>query len=140
MTKEIHVLVGNLGRDPEMRYSPSGQAVTQLNVACERRWKDQQGKVHKVTTWHRVSVWGKRGEVCNQYLRKGSKVLVECRQNLDPQTGASRIWIDKDGQPRTSNEWTATNVTFLVGGKSNDAPIEEPQFDDAPPPDDDIPF
>lgn len=96
------IIVGNLGGDPVMRYTPSGQAVTNFSVATNRQYTASNGEQVKETTWFRVSVWGKQAEVANQYLRKGRKVLVEGRLIPDPQTGGPRIWTGQDGQPRAS--------------------------------------
>ena len=71
------IVVGNLGKDPEMRYTPSGQAVTSFNVASSRQYTSNNGQTVKETCWFRVSAWGKQAETCNQFLRKGSRVLVE---------------------------------------------------------------
>ena len=106
------IIVGNLGRDPEMRYTPSGQAVTNFNVATNRQYTSSDGTQVKETIWFRVSTWGKQAEVCNQYLRKGSKVLVEGRLNPDPQTGGPRVWQGQNG-PGASFEVTAGTVRFL---------------------------
>jgi len=141
------VIAGNLGRDPEMRYTPSGQAVTNLNVATNRQYTSNSGEQVKETTWFRVSVWGKQAESCNQYLRKGSKVLVEGRMNQDPATGGPRVWTGQDGSPRASFEITAQTVRFLSSreedqGSSGGGGSNYGQPNDAimPPPDDDIPF
>ena len=140
------VIAGNLGRDPEMRYTPSGQAVTNLNVATNRQYTSNSGEKVKETTWFRVSVWGKQAESCNQYLHKGSKVLVEGRMNQDPATGGPRVWTGTDGSPRASFELTAQTVRFLSsrqedqgtgGGGSN---YGQPNDAMMPPSDDDIPF
>ena len=77
-------IIGNLGRDPEMRYAPNGDAVTTLNLAANRKYTDQDGQSVKETTWFRVSVWGKQAESCNQFLKKGSLVLVEGRHPTEP--------------------------------------------------------
>jgi single-strand DNA-binding protein len=106
------IIVGNLGRDPEMRYTPSGQAVTNFNVATSRQYTDSNGQQVKETIWFRISAWGKQAEVCNQYLKKGSKVLVEGRLNPDPKTGGPRIWQGQSG-PGASFEVTANQVRFL---------------------------
>ncbi len=106
------IIAGNLGRDPEMRYTPSGQAVTNFNVATNRQYTASDGTQVKETIWFRISTWGKTAEVCNQYLRKGSKVLVEGRLNADPQTGGPRIWQGQSG-PGASFEVTAATVRFL---------------------------
>lgn len=129
-------LVGNLGRDPEMRYMPDGTAVTNLNVATNRRWTDAHGQPAEETTWFRVSVWNKQAEACNQYLRKGSKVLVEGRLRPDPQTGSPRIWTSQNGNVGASYEVTADRIVFLTSraetaDAGNDAPDQE---------EDDIPF
>jgi len=112
MAFQTVILVGNLGRDPEMRYTPSGEPVPSFSVAPSREYTGKEGKV-KETTWFRISVWGKMAEVCNNYLRKGSKVLVEGRLPPDPATGAPRIWTGKDGRQGTSYEVTASTVRFL---------------------------
>jgi single-strand DNA-binding protein len=85
------IIVGNLGGDPEIRYQPDGTAVTSFSLATNRRWKDGNGQDVDETTWFRVSIWGKRAEAANQYLQKGSKVLVEGRLKPDAATGAPRI-------------------------------------------------
>ena len=107
------ILIGNLGRDPEMRYTPSGQAVTNFNVATNRKYTTSDGNQVEETTWFRVSTWGKTAEVCNQYLKKGSKVLVEGRLNPDPDTGGPRLWTRQDGTSAASFEITANQVRFL---------------------------
>jgi single-strand DNA-binding protein len=118
------VIVGNLGHDPEMRYTQSGQAVTNFNVATNRRWTDNSGNRQEETVWFRVSVWGRQAETCNQYLSKGRRVLVEGRLHADPETGGPRIWTDQNGQPRASYELSGFNVTFLGG------PGDDSSFDD----------
>jgi single-strand DNA-binding protein len=107
------IIVGNLGRDPEMRYTPSGQAVTNFNVATNRKYTTSDGNKVEETTWFRISTWGKTAEVCNQYLKKGSKVLVEGRLNPDPETGGPKIWTRQDGTSAASFELTASQVRFL---------------------------
>jgi single-strand DNA-binding protein len=107
------IIVGNVGRDPEMRYTPSGQAVTSFSVATNRGYTNNNGENVKETTWFRVSAWGKQAETCNQYLRKGSKVLVEGRLTCDPATGGPRIWKAQDGSSRASFEVSAGTVRFL---------------------------
>lgn len=86
------IIVGNVGKDPEMRYTPSGQAVTSFSVATNRQYTGNNGEQVKETIWFRVSTWGKTAEVCNQYVKKGSKVLVEGRLTPDKNTGGPRIW------------------------------------------------
>jgi single-strand DNA-binding protein len=107
------IIVGNVGRDPEMRYTPGGQAVTSFSVATNRQYTNNNGETVKETIWFRVSAWGKTGEVCNQYLKKGSKVLVEGRLTADPATGGPRVWTSQDGSTRASFEVSAQTVRFL---------------------------
>ncbi len=137
-------LIGNLGRDPEQRYTPSGQAVTTFSVATSEKWTGQDGQPQERTVWWRVSVFGKQAETCAQYLRKGSKVYVEGRMQADPKTGGPRIWTGQDGAPRASFEITGITVKFLSsrgegGGAGGTAPMHEPDAvmaEDT----DDIPF
>ena len=107
------IIAGNVGRDPEMRYTPSGQAVTSFSVATNRQYTNNNGETVKETIWFRISAWGKTGEVCNQYLKKGSKVLVEGRLTADPATGGPRVWTAQDGSTRASFEVYAQTVRFL---------------------------
>jgi len=134
------ILVGNLGRDPEMRYTPGGQAVTTLSVASNRTYTDSSGNQVKQTIWFRVSVWGKQAESCHQYLRKGRPVLVEGRLNPDD-NGNPRIWNAQDGTPRASFEVTAETVRFLGGRDEGGAGGgEEGGFAPSPETEDEIPF
>jgi len=114
------IIVGNVGRDPEMRYIPSGQAVTSFSVATNRQYTNSNGEQIKETIWFRISAWGKLAETCNMYLKKGSKVLVEGRLTPDANTGGPRIWSGQDGQARASFEVTASTVRFLTprGGEA----------------------
>jgi single-strand DNA-binding protein len=132
------VLVGNLGRDPEMRYTPSGQAVTNLSVATNRTYTDSNGEQVKETVWFRVSVWGKQAEACHQYLRKGRQVLVEGRVNGD-ENGNPRIWTAQDGTPRASFEVTAQTVRFL-GGRADAADAGGEDVPGVAESEDEIPF
>ena len=138
------IIVGNVGRDPEMRYTPSGQAVTSFSVATNRQYTNNNGETVKVTIGFRVSAWGKTGETCNQYLKKGSKVLVEGRLTADPATGGPRIWQAQDGSSRTSFEVSAQTVRFLSSRSETDssgsgsAPVAEEGA--APTNEEDIPF
>ncbi len=109
------IIVGNLGGDPEMRYTPSGQAVTNFSVATNRQYTASNGEQVKETTWFRVSAWGRTAETCHQYLKKGSRVLVEGRLRPDPATGGPRIWTRQDGTAAASYEVTANLVRFLSG-------------------------
>ncbi|MEW6405104.1 MAG: single-stranded DNA-binding protein [Chloroflexota bacterium] len=134
-------IIGNLGRDPEMRYTPSGQAVTNFSVASNRKYTTSDGQQVDETTWFKISAWGRMAEVCNQYLKKGRQVFVEGRLNPDPQTGGPRIWSGDDGQPRASYEVTALDVKFL-GGRGGDAvqPVNAIAEVSGDVPEDDIPF
>lgn len=107
------IIVGNLGRDPEMRYTPSGQAVTSMNVASNRTYKNADGTNVKETIWFRVSVWGKQAETVSQYLHKGSKVLIEGRLVPDQSTGGPRVFTRQDGTTGSSFEVTAQVVRFI---------------------------
>ena len=108
------IIIGNLGADPEMRYTPSGQAVCTYSVAVNRSWTTNDGSKGEETAWFRVSSWGKRAELDNQYLRKGQKVLVEGRLNPDRESGGPRIWTRQDGTSAASYEITAEQVRFLT--------------------------
>lgn len=134
------VIVGRLGRDPEMRFTPSGQAVTSFSVATDRQYSDQSGKMVKETIWFRTSVWGKQAESCNNYLHKGSIVLVEGRLTVDPKTGGPRIWTAQDGTAKASFEINASTVRFLstrTEGTGGAGAVEE-DVESAPA--EDIPF
>ena len=133
------ILVGNLGRDPEMRYTPSGQAVTNLSVATNRRYTDSSGESHEETVWFRVSVWGRQAEATNQYLSKGRQVLVEGRLVPD-ENGNPRTWTRQDGSTAASFEVNAQTVRFL-GGRADGVTFDEgPGAGPAPESVDDIPF
>jgi single-strand DNA-binding protein len=115
------IFVGNLGREPEMRYTNDGQAVTNFTVASNRQYSNSSGETVKETIWFRVSAWGKQAEICNQYLHKGSKVLVEGRLNPDPQTGSPRVW-ESGERYGAAYEVTTSQVRFL-SGREDAAPI-----------------
>lgn len=117
-------LIGNLGRDPEIKYLPDGRAVTTMNVATNRTYNDSSGQQIKETTWFRVSVFGKTAEACAQYLHKGSQVFVEGRLTSDKATGGPRIWKRKDGTPGASFEVTASSVRFL-GARGETEPAQD---------------
>jgi single-strand DNA-binding protein len=108
------IIVGRLGQDPEMRYTPQGMAVASFSVATDRRWTDQSGQRQERTTWFRVSVWGKQAEACNQYLAKGRTVLVEGEIN-EP-----RVYQRRDGEWAASLDVRASNVRFLGGREQAD--------------------
>jgi single-strand DNA-binding protein len=107
------ILAGNLGRDPEMRYTPAGKAVTNFSVASSRKYQSGAGELVDETVWFRVSAWGKTAETCNQYLKKGSKVLVEGRMVPDPATGGPRVFTRQDGSSGAAFEVSASTVRFL---------------------------
>ena len=102
------ILVGNLGRDPELRYIPSGQAVANFTLATNDRWRDKEGNNQERTEWHRIVVWGKTAENCAQFLQKGRSVYIEGRLQ-------TREWEDKEGNKRQTTETIAQTVQFLGG-------------------------
>jgi single-strand DNA-binding protein len=122
------ILVGNLGADPDMRYTPSGQGVCELRVATSESWNDKNGQREERTEWHRIVVWGKRAEVCSKYLAKGRQVFVEGRIQ-------TRTYDDKDGNKRYITEIIAMSVRFLgggAGGGSRGGGGGDPGFPDEP--------
>lgn len=110
------LIAGHLGQDPEMRYTPSGSAVTNFSVATNRVWNNAEGEKQEETVWFRVSCWNRLAEITNEYLQKGRAVLIEGRLRPDPNTGGPRIWTGNDGEPRANFELTASTVKFLGGG------------------------
>ncbi|HEX2311303.1 MAG TPA: single-stranded DNA-binding protein [Vicinamibacterales bacterium] len=136
------ILVGNLGRDAEVRFTPGGQAVATLNLATTEQWNDREGQRQEKTEWHRVVLWGKQAESLQQYLVKGKQIYVEGRLQ-------TRQWDDKDGNKRYTTEVKADRITLLGGGggagmrgggmdrdASHPPVVNEP----ADVPEDDIPF
>ena len=136
------IIAGNVGKDPEMRYTPSGQAVTSFSVATNRQYTTGNGEQVKETIWFRISTWGKTAEICNQYVKKGSKVLIEGRLTPDKNTGGPRIWTKQDGSAGASFEVTANTVRFLSsrGEGGGDMPTHGGMEGAETPPEDDIPF
>ena len=136
------IVAGHLGKDPEMRYAPNGDAVTNLNVATNREYNDKAGQLVKETTWFRVSVWGKQAEACNQYLKKGSSVIVEGRLQGDKTTGGPRIFQRQDGTSGASFEMRADSVRFLSSGQRDDEAggAGGNQVSEAPADEENIPF
>jgi single-strand DNA-binding protein len=134
------ILVGNLGRDPELRYTPQGTPVCSFTVATNEKRKDKSGETQDFTTWFRVTLWGRQAETASQYLTKGRPVYVEGRLRLEE-------WTDRDGKPRYTLEVHATDMQFIGGTRSDEpnvsaskpAPTDrvssEPELSD-----DDIPF
>ena len=140
------ILVGHLGKDPELSYIPSGQSVAKFSLATSRSYKDKSGELKEETEWHNIVAWGKLGEICAQYLNKGRQAYVEGRIR-------SRKWEDREGKPRTTVEIVADEVV-LLGGRGEgmaEAPgraaaaqsAPEGSFEEVGSPeitDDDIPF
>ena len=125
MAKDLNkvMLTGHLGADPEMRYTPQGSAVTTFRVASGRTWKSADGTQHDDTEWFRIVAWDKLGEICNQYLTKGTRVYVEGRLQ-------TRKWQDKDGQDRYTSEVIASDMIILSSKQDRptsdyEAPAEE---------------
>lgn len=110
-------IIGNLGNSPELRYTPTGDAVCSFSVATNRKWTGQDGQPQEQVTWFRVSAWGKTGEACNQWLEKGKLVMVVGQLQPDKATGGPRIWTDNDGNARASFEIRAFTVKFLGGSQ-----------------------
>ncbi len=117
------IIVGNVGRDPEMRYTPAGQAVTSFSVATSRTYKSQ-GQPVKETIWFRVTCWGRMAETANNYVKKGEKVLIEGRLVAD-QSGNPRTYTRNDGTTGTSFEINATNLRLLTNNSKADEPIDD---------------
>lgn len=111
------ILVGRLGQNPEVRYTPSGAAVANFSIATNESWLDKSGQKQERTEWHRIVVWGKQAENCAQYLSKGRQAYVEGRLQ-------TRQWQDKDGQTKYTTEVHAQTVQFLGGGAGAGAPRE----------------
>jgi len=146
------LLLGNLGKDPEVRYTSSGRAVATFTLATSQQWRDQDGNDQERTEWHRIVAWGRLGEVCGEYLSKGKQVFIEGRIQ-------SREWEDQEGNKRTTVEIIANDMIMLGGasqsresgeGHRRQAPTQSRgsgpsgRRDDSktqpPPPEDDIPF
>lgn len=136
------IIVGNLGRDPEMRYTPDGTPVTTFSVATNRKWNNPDGSQGEETIWFRVEVWRRQAEIVAQYLKKGRMVLVEGRLKPDRETGGPRLWTGQDGKPRASYEITADTIKF-IGGRAEGAGGEDTSMTAEPPTDyggEEIPF
>lgn len=134
------ILVGNLGRDPELRYTPQGTPVCSFSMATNERRKDKTGEMQDLVTWFKVTLWNRQAETAAQYLTKGKPVYIEGRLRVEE-------WTDRDGKPRHTLEVNATDMQFLGGGRGEgETPVEraatavggaEPQPEVA---EDDIPF
>lgn len=103
------ILIGNLGADPEVRFTPGGQAVANFRIATNESWTDKNGQKQERTEWHRIVVWGKLAELCGEYLKKGRQAYVEGRLQ-------TREWTDKEGKKNYTTEIVANTVQFLGGG------------------------
>lgn len=129
------ILVGNLGADPEMRYTPSGTAVCKFRIATSEKYKDRQGNMQERTDWHRITAWGKLAETCGQYLAKGKQVYIEGRLEYGS--------YEKDGVKHYTTDIIAFTMKML-GGQGQDNRVQEPEPPFGPPeggvPEDDIPF
>lgn len=121
------ILIGHLGADPDMRYTPSGAGVCELRVATSESWKDKNGQRQERTEWHRVVVWGKTAEICAKYLAKGRQVYIEGRIQ-------TRSYDDKEGQKRYITEVIANDVQFLSSGRDGGGGGGRRGADDGPPP------
>jgi len=136
---EQTIIVGNVGRDPEMRYTQSGAAVTGFSVAVTTRWTDRQSNEQREkTNWYSISCWGRLAEVANQYVRKGTQIMVIG-------TVTARAWTDQGGEPRASLDLRADNFQLLGRRGDNAGDDRSGSYDteyNAPPPQniDDIPF
>ena len=131
------ILIGNLGADPEIRYTQSGAAVANLRLATTETWK-KEGEKEELTEWHRVVTFGRLAEICGEYLSKGSKIYIEGRIQ-------TRKWEDRDGNPRYTTEIVAREMKMLSprgAGNQNQSgqQDEEPPVPNAPPMEDDVPF
>lgn len=135
------ILIGNLGRDPEIRHTPSGSAVATFSIATNEAWNNREGQREERTEWHRVVAFGKLADICGQYLKKGKQVYIEGKLQ-------TRAWDDRDGNKRYTTEIVASTMTML--GRAGEGPsesyappIEEGRYNGGPssgPEDDDIPF
>ena len=136
------ILVGNLGRDPETRYTQSGAAVANFTMATSERWTSKDGEREERTEWHRIVAFGKLAEICSQYLTKGKQVYIEGKLQ-------TRSWDDRDGNKRYTTEIVASNMVMLgrAGGGTSDSvapPVDNGNYAQNAPsgnkPEDDIPF
>jgi single-strand DNA-binding protein len=112
------ILVGRLGRDPEMRHTTSGTAVTNFSMATNEKWKNSAGEPQERTEWHKVVTWSKLAEISNQYLTKGQLVFIEGRIQ-------TREWDDRDGNKRQTTEIVASDMKMLGGGRGDEHPATE---------------
>ena len=131
------ILIGNLGKDPEVRYSQAGAAIASFNVATTETWKKQDGTKEELTEWHRIVAFGRLGEICGEYLSKGSKVFIEGRLQ-------TRKWEDKEGNTKYTTEIVAREMKMLSPRGSSGDSSQSQQYNDQPFPEpvmgDDVPF
>ena len=140
------ILIGNLGADPELRYTPSGRAVVNFNLATSRTWNNRDGEKQEETEWHRIVAWDKLAEICGEYLKKGAQTYVEGRLQ-------TRSWEDKNGLKRYTTETVASEMRMLGSrqdtGSSGSSGSSKSSDTSSPPPenlpstfeaDDDLPF
>ena len=116
------MIIGNLGRDPEMRYTPSGRPVTSFSVATSRKWNTSDGERRTETEWFSIVAWGNLAEICNQYLSKGQRVYVEGRLQ-------TRRWEDTDGNKHTSTEVVANEMILLDNRRDSNQAAEDDEAD-----------
>ena len=107
------IIVGNLGRDPELRYTPQGNAVCDFSIATNEKRRDKAGEMQDVTTWFKVTLWGKQAENASKYLTKGKPVYIEGRLRIEE-------WTDRDGKTRQSLEVNATDMQFIGSARGDD--------------------
>lgn len=120
------ILLGRLGQDPELKYTPSGASVCNFSMATSETWNDKAtGQKQERTEWHRIVVWGKLAELCNQYLSKGRQAFVEGRLQ-------TRSWEDQNGQKRYTTEINATTVQFIGGAQANSGSSYDSSYNQAP--------
>lgn len=111
------IIIGNLGRDPEVRYTPSGSAICNVSIATTRNWKDKAGERQEETEWHRVTFFDKLAEIAGEYLKKGRTVYIEGRLK-------TRKWTDKDGVEKYTTEILADQMQMIGGRESSDEPAQ----------------
>lgn len=114
------IIVGTLGQDPEVKYMPNGNAVANLSVATNEKWKDQQGQPQERTEWHRMTIYGKLAEIVGEYLRKGSQAYFEGKLQ-------TRKWQDQSGQDRYTTEIVVSNMQMIGGRQDGQRPAQHPQ-------------
>lgn len=133
------ILIGNLGKDPELRYTPGGQAVASFSLATGEKWKDKDGVMQDRTEWHNIVVWGRQAEIAKNYLSKGRQIYIEGRIQ-------TRSWEDKDGNKRYTTEIVAQRLNFLGSREQSSASADAETPPPVPPEtelageDDDLPF